>query len=105
MHKLRTDDALRRQTEPIAIKPQRSLQIVNTESNDRDPWFHSRTNAPLWKCEIGYVSKREVSTFRGAPPRNGVRSVGTYPMSTIRGPSSSANAPSKLAHDFFRDGG
>ena len=45
---LRADDALRRQTEPIAIKPQRPFQIVNTEGNDRDPRLHSRTSAPLW---------------------------------------------------------
>ena len=38
--KLRTHDALRRQTEPIAIQLQRSFQIVDTESNDRDPWLH-----------------------------------------------------------------
>jgi len=35
MLKLRADDSPRRQTEPIPIKRQRSLQIVNTESNDR----------------------------------------------------------------------
>jgi hypothetical protein len=40
MLKLRADDPLRRQTESIPIKPQRSLQIVNTKRNDRDPWLH-----------------------------------------------------------------
>ena len=50
---LRADDALRRQTEPIAIKPQRPFQIVNTEGNDRDPWLHSRTSAPLGAREAG----------------------------------------------------
>ena len=64
MLKLRADDPLRRQTEPIAIKPQRPLQIVDTESNDGDSRLHRRTSAPLWKCETGYVSEREVSTGR-----------------------------------------
>ena len=45
--KLRADDALRRQTEPIAIEPQRSLQIVDTESNDGDPWLHGFSVASL----------------------------------------------------------
>jgi hypothetical protein len=44
---LRAHDSLRRQTEPIAIKPQRPFHIVNTEGNDRDPRL-SRTSAPLW---------------------------------------------------------
>ena len=62
--KLRADDPLRRQTKPITIKPQRSLQIVNTEGNNRDSWFHRRTSAPHWKWEIGYVLQRKVSTFK-----------------------------------------
>jgi hypothetical protein len=64
MLELRADDSLRRQTESIAIKPQRALQIVNPESNDRDPRLHSRTSAPFWKWEIGYVSEGKVSTFK-----------------------------------------
>ena len=49
MLELRADDALRRQTEPIAIKLQRPFQIVNTERNDRDSRLHIRTSAPLWR--------------------------------------------------------
>jgi hypothetical protein len=72
--KLRAHDALRRQTEPIAIKPQRALQIVDTESNDRDSRFHRRARAPLWRTKenkfpTGYVSERKVSRFRGGLPR------------------------------------
>ena len=40
MFKLHADDPLRRQTQPIAIKPQRSLQIVNSKSNDSDSRLH-----------------------------------------------------------------
>ena len=74
MLKLRADDSLSRQTEPIPIKPQRSFQIVNTESNDRDSRLHIRTSAPFWhtkgkKFETGYVLEGKVSTFRGGPPR------------------------------------
>jgi hypothetical protein len=43
MLKLRADDLPCRQTESIAIKPQRSLQIVNPESNHGDSWLHGRT--------------------------------------------------------------
>jgi hypothetical protein len=46
---------------------QRSLQIVDTESNDRDPWLHRPTKTPRWrtmtkKFATGYVSQRKVST-------------------------------------------
>lgn len=51
MLKLRADDPLRRQTEPIAIKPQRPFQIVDTERNNRDSWLHRRITAPLWRTE------------------------------------------------------
>src|SRR4029077_2805923 len=59
MLKLRADNSPRRQTESIPIEPQRPLQVVNTESNDRDPRLHSRTSAPLRctrgkKLETGY---------------------------------------------------
>ena len=46
MLKLRAHDSPRRQTEPIAIKPQRALQIVDSECNDRDPWLHSLKSDP-----------------------------------------------------------
>ena len=63
------DDALRGKTESIPIKPQRSFQIVYTDSNHGDSWFHIFTTAPLRrienkKIETGYVLEREVSTFR-----------------------------------------
>ena len=74
MLKLRADDPLRRQTEPIAIKPQRPFQIVNPERNNRDSWFHRRTSVPRCRTKdkkfpTGYGSERKVSTFRGGPPR------------------------------------
>jgi len=67
MLELRADDPLRRQTEPIAIKSQRSLQIVNTESNDRDPWLHLFITAPLKRMkhkiiETSYFFRGKVST-------------------------------------------
>jgi hypothetical protein len=67
MFELRADDAPSRQTESIPIEFQRSLQIVDTESNDRDPWLHRPTKTPRWrtmtkKFATGYVSQRKVST-------------------------------------------
>lgn len=47
----RANDSLSRQAESIAIKPQRPFQIVNTESNDRDPWLHILTMAPAWRTK------------------------------------------------------
>ena len=47
MLKLRTDNALRRQTKPIAIKPQRAFEIVDTKSNEGDSWFHRWIGAPI----------------------------------------------------------
>jgi hypothetical protein len=81
MLELRADDALRRQTEPIAIEPQRPLQIVDTKRNDRDPRLYSRTCAPLWRTKdkkfpTGYVSERKVSRFRGGLPRAAKRGSG-----------------------------
>ena len=75
MLELPADDPLRRQIESIPIKRQRSLQIINTESNDRDPRLHSRTSAPFWKCEIGYVSEEKVSNLRGKTPRASKRRI------------------------------
>jgi hypothetical protein len=72
MLKLRADDPLRRQTESVSIKPQRSLQIVNAESNDGDSWLHGYISALFWriedkKCETGYDSVTKVPAFMGGP--------------------------------------
>jgi hypothetical protein len=74
MFELRADDSPSRQTEAVSIKSERSLQIVDAESNDCDPWFHSRTDVRLRrvktkKCETGYGSERKVSTFRSEASR------------------------------------
>ena len=69
MLELRANDSPRRQTESVTIKPQRSLQIIDPQRNDRDPRLHRLTSAPSWKCETGYDSDRKVSTFRGGTPR------------------------------------
>lgn len=57
----RADDALRRQTESIAIKPQRAFSIIDTKRNDSDPRLHRRTSAPIWGIETGDGSEMEVS--------------------------------------------
>ena len=105
MFELRADDAPSRQTESIPIEFQRSLQIVDTKSNDRDPWLHSRTITSRWrtrtkKCETGYVSERKVSTsgswdvgrHQTGAWHFSLRHRGVSDVSTIDPPLRSSNA-------------
>lgn len=76
---LGADDASRREAQSISIKRQCSFQIVYTDGNHGDSWFHSRTGALLWrtkdkKFKTGYVLEKELSTFRGGMPRAEKRS-------------------------------
>ena len=67
---LRADDALRKKTEFIAIKPQRLFQIFNTKSDEGDAWSHRGIrvgdSSHEQKRKTGYILEKELSTKRKA---------------------------------------
>jgi hypothetical protein len=70
---LLADNALCRQTKPVAIEGNRAFEGVNTESDDCDLWLHSTQCAPFHASTLsGFTSFRADLTYaaqhaRGVP--------------------------------------
>src|SRR5512138_1949714 len=69
MLELGTDDALRRRPKTIPVKPERPLQIIHTQGNDRNAWLHA--SHPFARNESGYYRKKtkELASDDASPCR------------------------------------
>jgi hypothetical protein len=50
MFKLGAHNPLRREAKSVAVKLDRSLQVVDPEGNNGNPWFQMRT--PVWASPV-----------------------------------------------------